>query len=679
MKTPPNAAFRTEGTKNDDDLDDLLNGGINDSATKIEKGRSKGFSKYHTRRDTQAGFLSNVCSYLWLLFLTHTRISKALSCVVFGMFAYTFLSFACRGTKKIGKVNYHMSNIQSSYDFDMGQINHWCIDGGDDNCICDDPLIPVPKEDDNWIRSHMETIKTIKARPASFRIAFVGSTPVAIWGGNYQGKNLYFDRIQERFSAAFPEYYKTIALGGIGDSAANVLFRLKRNILKQKAFNPDVFWIILGADDLTKWDCSEEVVIMGILRVVEELLTERPDSQIVINSLLPMTHMRNDKLSVPLEFEDVSGGDKSTRGTRGLPKQDWAAFSKMNSMKQAIEYRKKLEHEKGENLGLRVRNKYHTRDFFMRKEELPVWSAIHVVNNELNKFCSKHLRVTFFDATHLFVDRVSNTESKLRTNYISKRGHLTQNGFSLWEEAISQKLEKMISKDDSKPREYYGYDITDRGNSGEDEIDHDTQNVDIPSENDAATSENATGEIDGDNDDGDDDVNDDSDDDGDDDVNDDGANDDGNDDDNNDEDDDVKNDVNDDEDGNVNDDDDDDSKENVNTIKSKGAVFGADANTDTAANNNETSDKVNIPDIESTSGEDENEGDDDDGKDDGNDNDDGKEDVNTINTNDGAVAAANDNTGDKGNVPDIEGTIFGEDESEENEIKHDHDHGNNAT
>merc|ERR1719469_208549 len=156
----------------------------------------------------------------------------------------------------------------------------------------------------------------LKYAPDSFRTAFVGSSTVALWGGNYMAPNMFFDHVKQDFASTFPEQYKPIALGGLGDSAANVLFRLKFGILKQQEFDPQVFWLILGTDDLTKWGCSEEVVVMGILRVVEELLQARPQAKIVINSLLPMSHTRDSKTSVALDFEEMFG----KKGQKGKDK-----------------------------------------------------------------------------------------------------------------------------------------------------------------------------------------------------------------------------------------------------------------------------------------------------------------------------------------------------------------------
>jgi hypothetical protein len=55
-------------------------------------------------------------------------------------------------------------------------------------------------------------------------------------------------------------------------------------------FNPSIWWINLGMNDLGRMQCSEEVVVMGILRVVEEILTKKPSAKIVINSSKKRQH-----------------------------------------------------------------------------------------------------------------------------------------------------------------------------------------------------------------------------------------------------------------------------------------------------------------------------------------------------------------------------------------------------
>merc|ERR1712150_103004 len=51
-----------------------------------------------------------------------------------------------------------------------------------------------------------------------------------------------------------------------------------------------------GMNDLTTTMCSEQVTVMGVLRVVEELHEMRPESTIVINSILPKAASRHGKI-----------------------------------------------------------------------------------------------------------------------------------------------------------------------------------------------------------------------------------------------------------------------------------------------------------------------------------------------------------------------------------------------
>ena len=48
-----------------------------------------------------------------------------------------------------------------------------------------------------------------------------------------------------------------------------------------------MYWIHIGTNDFGLGLCSEEVVLLGILRLAEEIHNVNPDSVIVINSILP--------------------------------------------------------------------------------------------------------------------------------------------------------------------------------------------------------------------------------------------------------------------------------------------------------------------------------------------------------------------------------------------------------
>ena len=111
---------------------------------------------------------------------------------------------------------------------------------------------------------------------------------------------MFNKRFQKRYGAPL----EAVPLGIAGDASPNVLWRLLHGEMPD-AFNPKVWWISMGMNDLARMQCSEEVVIMGILRVVEEIRMKKPDAKIVINSLLPMTDVRSGAFPLQNDYKDA--------------------------------------------------------------------------------------------------------------------------------------------------------------------------------------------------------------------------------------------------------------------------------------------------------------------------------------------------------------------------------------
>lgn len=53
------------------------------------------------------------------------------------------------------------------------------------------------------------------------------------------------------------------------------------------AKSPKIFWLVVGGNDLRVGQCSEEVVVLGILRLAEFLHHKHSEVYVVINSILP--------------------------------------------------------------------------------------------------------------------------------------------------------------------------------------------------------------------------------------------------------------------------------------------------------------------------------------------------------------------------------------------------------
>ena len=48
-----------------------------------------------------------------------------------------------------------------------------------------------------------------------------------------------------------------------------------------------MFWILIGTNDLGNTWCSPELVVIGVIRIVEQIRSLKPSSTVVINGLLP--------------------------------------------------------------------------------------------------------------------------------------------------------------------------------------------------------------------------------------------------------------------------------------------------------------------------------------------------------------------------------------------------------
>ena len=59
-----------------------------------------------------------------------------------------------------------------------------------------------------------------------------------------------------------------------------------------ESLNPSVFWLLIGTNNL-EMDCSAEVVVMGIIRNVEEILSRKPSSTVVLNQIFPRSKPYN--------------------------------------------------------------------------------------------------------------------------------------------------------------------------------------------------------------------------------------------------------------------------------------------------------------------------------------------------------------------------------------------------
>lgn len=66
-----------------------------------------------------------------------------------------------------------------------------------------------------------------------------------------------------------------------------------------------MWWISVGRNDLINTQCSEEVALIGVIRVVEELVAKNDGATIVINSILPTATKTTLQLDGRLAHNDM--------------------------------------------------------------------------------------------------------------------------------------------------------------------------------------------------------------------------------------------------------------------------------------------------------------------------------------------------------------------------------------
>jgi len=180
----------------------------------------------------------------------------------------------------------------SEFDLAMKDVDHWCLLGGNDHCTCDDPTMPLPAYNHrNWTKAWKENKKIASNDYGSVDVVFLGDQAIEAWNGRMSGMGLNsLKKVSKDFDSKFNNKTGTglqgVALGIAGDTIANLYWRLMHGEMPEK-LDPAVWWITIGGNDLAVGHCSEEIVVLGILRIAEYILNQRPEATVVINSILP--------------------------------------------------------------------------------------------------------------------------------------------------------------------------------------------------------------------------------------------------------------------------------------------------------------------------------------------------------------------------------------------------------
>mmetsp|Transcript_11214 Transcript_11214/g.14759 ORF Transcript_11214/g.14759 Transcript_11214/m.14759 type:complete len:573 (-) Transcript_11214:182-1900(-) len=438
-----------------------------------------------TLKDVLIVFADRLSAYIGMLCYFYPCICGTIVFGVIGMILFGLGTFIFNPNVEYGVMKHDHSFLDSIYNSEVSKIDHWCLRGDNDSCKCEDPLVPTSRGDrKSWrlaFKTNRKVAKSISDSNWELDLMFLGESVVEEMDGRWmgQGRAPSLVKLQEQFQKTFDKTkdggkLNAAALGIAGDTAPNVLWRLMHGEMTPE-LNPKIWWLSLGMNDLARMQCSEEVAVMGILRVVEELLNAKPDAQIVINSLFPMSQIRGALYPRITDYQDsFKKTGKAARtsnialqvpGTRRrslrlknknrapaeqLTEEQAADVEDQNKekaegQKQWYKFGKNNRNKNGKirkkDLVLQEQHRIHKRISDMK---LPIWTSVQVVNRELKKFAEKTERVTFFDVTQIFTKRGENAQLILNSALISIKGHPTSTGFKLWEEAVSVQAVKIV-------------------------------------------------------------------------------------------------------------------------------------------------------------------------------------------------------------------------------------------
>jgi len=461
---------------------------------------------------SRVGLCEFLCAYISLFMINKPKHSAVIVCILLLALAIT-VNVTLENDKprafeleEVIETDY--SSVQSKYDLSMGKIDHWCLTGGNKNCNCEDPTLPVSKMQYRfWKQTHTLNLNSIDEYLANLEtgldVAFIGENIVESWAGRSIGiRTAGMKPMQHLFEQYFHKEgggneekgggkFNGLPLGIAGDTAPNVLWRILHGEIPYY-LNPKVFWIVIGTNDLAIKQCSEEVVLLGILRVIEEIQSIRPDAKIVVNSIIPMTddvkgrvptiaggnHKRTRILQTDDLFEvddmdmtyydDYDGSDKFDDDDV-LREDDYYTEDDIfggltDDYDVVVPEVSEEEEEKAEESIIN----FHPTPPLAQDQHMPtinihqafkrvpvaMWPSVVAINAQLKKFCSKHKHITFFDSYDIFVDRGDRNDKKsvptLKKEYYSSffTGTPSVEGSKALLEAISNRLDHMMKKNE---------------------------------------------------------------------------------------------------------------------------------------------------------------------------------------------------------------------------------------
>jgi len=186
--------------------------------------------------------------------------------------------------------------------------------------------------------------------------------------------------------------------------------------------------------------CSEEVVLLGILRVIEEIEYLKPNAKIVVNSILPMTTDPKGRVP-PFSFKQ-------------LRKKKESKPSKVRRL-DILEISEKDEKKvKAPTVTIRKSGPFSRVNPFSHIR-ITMWPSVIVINEQLKRFCAKHKHMVFFDANNVFVEKKEENKFPTVKQELMRSmiiGTPSTQGHEKWHVAIERKLNYIFNKNKGRSK-----------------------------------------------------------------------------------------------------------------------------------------------------------------------------------------------------------------------------------
>lgn len=316
--------------------------------------------------------------------------------------------------------SHEYADIKSALELKLGDIDHWCLDGSDNTCAqCDDPTHPTSRgEYAGWRQAFMRNVKLSRdfaGNGVQPDIIFLGDSLIEATVGTFKGiEGLdgspaadQLDSIKALYDKKFKKInggkYDALRLGIAGDTSPNLFWRIKQNEMRN--LTPQVWWVAIGRNDLFRTQCSEEVTLMGIIRVVEELISRNDGATVVINSILPTA----EKATMQLEGHHARN-------------DMWKSIKEVNSRlkKFAQKHHHVLFYDANDVfVEERMRRKYITKSLYADKAHPSLAGYQALVKNQmefLNDLMVKRLNSQSNDAMNNQAESTNNSNSNTQNS-----------------------------------------------------------------------------------------------------------------------------------------------------------------------------------------------------------------------------------------------------------------------